>query len=294
MRSFLTAGLMAGAMLASPLAAQDAEAPAEAPATPAPATDYDASTVLATVDGTEITLGHVIALRNQLPPQYQNLPDETLMTGLVDQLVNQQLLAATTGEEEPLAVRLHLENVRREALAGHAVEAAVEGAVDEAKVQAAYEEATAEFQPAPEYNASHILVETEERAQELKAELEAGADFAELAQANSSDGSAAQGGELGWFGEGRMVPEFEAAVRELEVGEVSDPVQSQFGWHLIKLNEKRETSPPPLEQVRVEIENRLRQEALQAELEELRAAAQIERPETAPPPGAIRQTDLLN
>ena len=86
-------------------------------------------------------------------------------------------------------------------------------AVDEAKVQAAYDEQVAEFQPAPEFNAAHILVDSEEKAKALKAEIDGGADFAEVAKANSSDGSAANGGDLGWFGLGQMVPEFEAAVQ---------------------------------------------------------------------------------
>jgi peptidyl-prolyl cis-trans isomerase C len=115
-----------------------------------------------------------------------------------------------------------------------------------------------------------------------------------VAKANSIDGSAANGGDLGWFGMGQMVPEFETAVVALEPGQVSAPVKSQFGWHLIKLNEKRETTPPPLDAARPEIENQLRQQALEARLAELRAAAKIETPETGTPPAAIRESDLLN
>ena len=91
-----------------------------------------------------------------------------------------------------------------------------------------------------------------------------------MAKANSSDGSAASGGDLGWFGPGQMVPEFEAAVTAMEVGQVAGPVQSQFGWHLIKLNDKRETAPPALEEARPVIEDQLRQEALQARIAELK------------------------
>ena len=90
-----------------------------------------------------------------------------------------------------------------------------------------------------------------------------------------------------------MVPEFETAVQAMQVGAVSEPVKTQFGWHLIKLNDKRETAPPPLGRGAPEIENQLRQEALQAELAELRAAATIERPDTGMPPAAIRESDLL-
>jgi peptidyl-prolyl cis-trans isomerase C len=283
MRSLLTAGLMAGIALATPAWAEDKA--------------YDASTVLATVNGTEITLGHVIAMRDQLPQQYQSLPDDVLMTGLVDQLVDQELLAeaqSASPESDPLQVRLAVDNQRRGALAGIAANAAVVDAVDDAKIKAAYDAEIAAFQPAPEFSAAHILVDSEEKAKALKAEIDGGKDFAEVAKANSSDGSAASGGDLGWFGLGQMVPEFEAAVTTLEVGQVSEPVKSQFGWHLIKLNEKRDTAPPTLDEARPELENQLRQAALQARLEELRAAATIEKPETDTPPAAIRESNLLN
>ena len=138
-----------------------------------------------------------------------------LLSGLVDQLVDQQLLAAAESaspDSDPLGVRLHLDNERRGALAGLAAEAAVADAVDDAKVQAAYDKQVAAFQPQPEFSAAHILVDSEEKAKALKAEIDGGADFAEVAKANSSDGSAASGGDLGWFGPGQMVPEFEAAV----------------------------------------------------------------------------------
>jgi peptidyl-prolyl cis-trans isomerase C len=258
---------------------------------------YDAETVLATVNGTEITLGHVIALRDRLPQQYQELPDDVLFKGLIDQLVDQEVLAASASESpdtDPMQVRLQLENERRGALAGIAAEAAVVDAVDDAKVQAAYDQQIQGFQPQPEFNASHILVDSEEKAKALKGEIDGGADFAEVAKANSSDGSAASGGELGWFGIGQMVPEFEAAVREAEPGSVIGPIQTQFGWHVIKLNETRESSPPPLDEVRPQIEDQLRQQALQARLESLKAEAEIERPETGLPPAAIRESDLLN
>ena len=201
--------------------------------------------------------------------------------------MDQELLAeaqSASPESDPLQVRLAVDNQRRGALAGIAANAAVVDAVDDAKIKAAYDAEIAAFQPAPEFSAAHILVDSEEKAKALKAEIDGGKDFAEVAKANSSDGSAASGGDLGWFGLGQMVPEFEAAVTTLEVGQVSEPVKSQFGWHLIKLNEKRDTAPPTLDEARPELENQLRQAALQARLEELRAAATIEKPETDTPP----------
>ncbi len=305
MRTLITAALTAGLAMTAPAwaqtqtgtetdtQAQEGETPA---ATGEAAGDYDASTVLATVNGTDITLGHAIVMRERLPAQYQDLPDDVLLPGIVEQLVDQTLLAGSVSgepQDDPLEVRLHLENERRGTLAARVVQQSVAEAVDEAAIQAAYDEMVAAFEPQPEFNAAHILVDSEEKAVALKAELDAGADFAELAAANSADGSAAQGGSLGWFGPGQMVPEFEQAVSGMEPGAVAGPVQTQFGWHLIKLEDKRTSAPPPLDQVRPEIENQVRQQALQAQLETLRAEAEITMPETMPPAGAISDTSLV-
>jgi peptidyl-prolyl cis-trans isomerase C len=215
----------------------------------------------------------------------------------VEQLIDQTLLAETLSAEaaeDPLAVRLHLENERRGNLALQALNAKIEDAVTPEAVQAAYEAAVAGFEPAMEYNAAHILVETEEEAKDLLAQIGGGADFAALATEHSQDpGSGANGGSLGWFGLGRMVPEFEAAVVGLEPGGLAGPVQTQFGWHLIRLDETRETTPPPLEAVRAEVENQVRQEAVQAEIEALRAGASIEMVENAVAPDAIRDSGIL-
>jgi peptidyl-prolyl cis-trans isomerase C len=282
MRSLLTAGLLAGFALASAAFAEDKA--------------YDATTVVATVNGTDITLGNLIAMRDRLPQQYQQLPDDVLMKGLIDQMVDQQLLAdeiSKSPETDPLSVRLSVQNERRGDLAGMAANEAVASAVDDAKVKAAYDKLVADFKPATEWNASHILVDSEDKAKALKAEIDGGKDFAVVAQANSSDGSAASGGSLGWFGAGQMVPEFETAVKGMKAGDVVGPIKTQFGWHIIKLNETRETQPPAIDAARPQIEEKLRQEALQAKLAELRAGAKIDQPETGIAPAAIRESDLL-
>lgn len=293
MRSLLTAGLLAGAVCVPQAWAADATTPA---ADPAAAAAFDASTVLATVNGTEITLGNVIVMRNSLPQQYQSLPDETLYKGIVQQLVDQTLLAnqaSPSADSDPLIVKLQLQNERRSALAGLVAQKVMTAPVDEAAVKAAYDKQVADFKPAPEYDASHILVKAEDEAKKLLDEITGGADFATVAKANSTDGSAAQGGELGWFGAGQMVPEFETAVAKMKVGEVAGPIQTQFGWHLIKLNATRDSTPPPLDQVRPDIENQLHQEALQAQLEQLRSGATIEMKDSAVPAAAIHQDDLV-
>jgi peptidyl-prolyl cis-trans isomerase C len=305
MRSFTTAGLVGTTALAGILALGWAAAAQDAPPVEAAETDlaeaagdagHDASTVVARINGTEITLGHVIILRERLPEQFQALPDETLLEGLIDQLIDQELLARSVSEapeDDPLAVRLHLENERRGTLAQQAVRARIAEEIDAAAIEAAYEEAIADFEPETEWRASHIIVPTEEQAQELREELDQGADFAELAREHSQDGAAARGGDLGWFGEGMMVPEFEEAAADMEEGEVRGPIQTQFGWHLIRLEETRESEPPALEEVRPQIVDQIRQQRLTEEVEALRAEAEIERPGPDLPPAAIRDVTLL-
>ncbi|CTQ32625.1 peptidylprolyl isomerase [Jannaschia rubra] len=280
--------LLTGAALAlalsAPAFAQDAADGAAKP---------DASTVLATVNGTDITLGNLIALRGRLPAQYLELPDDLLYQGMLDQIIQQQVLSDTAREDLSRADEIGLENETRAFLAGRVLERLTAEPVDDAAVQAAYDEIYGNAEPATEYNASHILVETEEAAQEIAGKIAEGADFAELAQEESTGPTGPNGGQLGWFGPGMMVPEFEEAVKGMEAGEVSDPVQTQFGWHVIRLNEVREQEVPALDDVRPELEDVARNALVEAEVERLTEAAQVERTEVEIDPARIRDTDLL-
>jgi peptidyl-prolyl cis-trans isomerase C len=250
------------ACLALPLAAQDA-------------TDH--TTVVATVNGKDITIGHMIVARASLPEQYQQLPDNVLFNGLLDQLIQQQALADTFDGTLPPRVNLSLENETRSQTAGEVVERIMANGVSEEDLAAAYEEQYTNAEAEPEFNASHILVETEEAAKAIKEELDNGADFAAIAREKSTGPSGPGGGSLGWFGKGMMVPSFEAAVLEMEVGGVSDPVETQFGWHVIMLNETRSTETPDLESVREELELQLGQIKVQENIEAITAAADVNR-----------------
>jgi len=155
---------------------------------------------MATVGDTEITLGHVLALRAGLPEQYDQLPPEVLFKGVLDQLVQQSLLMQA-GEGEPSALtQLRLENERRAILAAEVVERVTEEAVSDEALQAAYDAQYADAAPQTEYRAAHILVETEEEAATLVEDLAGGANFAALAQEYSDDRASAQGG--GVLGDG--------------------------------------------------------------------------------------------
>lgn len=249
-------------MLALPVQAQDT---------------LTADSVVATVNGTEITLGHMLMVRASLPDQYQQLPDDVLWDGIMDQIVQQTVLSQQDSGEETRRIKLALENERRALLAAQVIEGIVGDAVTDEAVQAMYDETYLQGEQSEEYNASHILVETEEEAAAIVEELNGGADFAEVARAKSTGPSGPNGGQLGWFGAGMMVPEFQTAVEELEVGAISGPVQTQFGWHVIILNEKRAKEAPALEAVRGEIENQLSQQAVTQKIEELTSAADVAR-----------------
>ncbi|AJE44978.1 peptidylprolyl isomerase [Celeribacter indicus] len=254
--------------------------------------DTSPDTVVAKVNDTEITLGHIIAARRSLPPQYQSLSDEQLYDGIVNQIVQQELLRQSLGEPTD-ALRYQLENEERMVIAGHMLENVAYEAITDEALQEAYDAKFADFEPGREYHAAHILVETEDEAKEIVTELEGGADFAELAREKSTGPSGPNGGDLGWFGLGMMVAPFEEAVVDMEEGAVSEPVQTQFGWHVIKLMETRMAEVPPLEEVRDELAAEIQDAAIREKMETLEAEGTVERVEGIDP-AAMRNDELLN
>lgn len=241
----------------------------------------DAAQVLASVNGTEITLGHVIAVRADLPPQYDQFPAALLFQGILDQLIQQTLLMQSFEGELSRQSEILLENERRAVIAGEVIADVLDAGVDEADLMSAYEKQYPDDGDEKEYRASHILVETEEEAAELISQLEDGAEFAALAREHSTGPSASVGGDLGWFGAGDMVDEFFQAVTALEPGEFSPPVQTDFGWHVVQLNETRGKERPEFDTVRGELEDQLRQSTLEAHVDKLAQKADIERADTS-------------
>jgi peptidyl-prolyl cis-trans isomerase C len=279
----------AGAALAAGLALPVLTAPVWAEDAPT------ADTVVATVNGTAITLGHMIIAREALRDQYKALPPDVLFKGILDQLVQQTALEQSMDGKLTRRDTLHLENEERGYVSARALEAVVRGAVTDAALQAAYDARFKDAAPQTEYNAAHILVADEAKAKELLAELEAGADFAELAKTNSTDtGSGAAGGDLGWFGLGMMVKPFEEAVVAAEVGKVAGPVQSDFGFHLILVKETRVAAQPTLDDIRDELATEIEQQAIEAHVTEVTAAAAVETPGEGIDPALLGDLSLLD
>ncbi|MEM8792970.1 MAG: peptidylprolyl isomerase [Pseudomonadota bacterium] len=289
---------LAIAAFAGPLAAQntettETETEAEAPAV---AESYDADTVVVTVNGTEITLGQLIAMRQGVPEQYQALPGEVLMQALSEQLTTQILLADAAREaglDERKDIKLAIETQVMAILADAYLRSEISDRVDEDKVQAEYEARYVNVVQPEEVRAGHILVETKEQAEDLKSQLDGGADFAALAAEHGTDGTAQRGGDLGWFVHSDMVPAFADAAFALRPGEISGPVESPFGFHLIKLDERRTREAPTLEEVGGELIQELTTAAQGDVVNEVTEAADITRAEPAVPADAIREDTLL-
>ncbi len=239
--------------------------------------------VIATVNGATITerqLQDYIDQRTQ--GQGASLPDEARQQ-LAQELINVTLLAQKAREDgldEKSDVAARLANVQATTLAQAAVQEFGEGqseAISDEEVQSVYDEQFAGSGGGKEFKARHILVSDEAKARDLILQIADGGDFATLAEENSEGPSAAQGGDLGWFSPDAMVPPFAEALATMEAGEVSDePVQTRFGWHVIKLEDTREASPPSLEEVRPQIVNAIARNRVEDHLRKLRTEGNIE------------------
>ena len=235
---------------------------------------------VATVNDQTIYLDEVMQVAENLPEQYRRQPLDTYFDQLIDEVVNTRLAATAAKEDgldkDPLLQRaIAIATNRILAEAYMAVE--VREMVTEEEIKDAYDRFVSDADSREEVSARHILVDTEEEAKGLITKLSEGADFAELAKEFSTGPSGPNGGALGYFGRGQMVPDFEVAAFNLEIGTyTSAPVQTQFGWHVILLEDKRTAQPASLEEMREQIGTALSQQALARLIEEMRADATIE------------------
>lgn len=232
-----------------------------------------------TVNGETIYLDEVMQLTEELPDKYRRQPLENYYPNLVAEIANTKLAAKAATDNglqnNPLvqdAIRIASERILAEAY--FATE--LRKVVTEEEVKAAYDRYVADQDSRDEISARHILVAEEQEAIDLIEKLKGGADFAALAQEFSTGPSGPKGGDLGYFGRGQMVPDFEAAAFALEIGTFSaKPVQTQFGWHVIKLEDKRVAPAPTLDEMRQQIGTGLTQQSLARLIEELRKDAVI-------------------
>jgi peptidyl-prolyl cis-trans isomerase C len=246
----------------------------------APAAAPSPDTVVAIVNGENITRADVIASAESLPAQYRTQIDQ-IFPALIDRLVDLRLLvlqARSENLQDDAEVKAEMARLLDETISKTLITRHIKSVVTEEAIKARYDKMVAETPPTQETRASHILLETEDEAKAVIAELEAGADFATLAKAKSKDPSAAQnGGDLGYFTKDRMVPEFAEAAIALEKGSMSKaPTQSEFGWHVIMVVDRRDQALPSFEETRAQLEEAMSNEAATAFLKQLREGAKVE------------------
>ena len=250
--------------------------------------------VVAVVNGIKIVRSEIEDARLRLPKRLSNVPLQSVYGMLVNSLVDTKLVAAEARKinlQNDKQVRKQLARIKEQILERAFLTSYIEKRITEAALAGHYEKMVMANMSKEEVHARHILLETKAQAREVIKELEGGADFAELAKTRSTGPSASKGGDLDFFAEGQMVPAFSKAAFALNKGEMTtDPVQTQFGWHVIKLNDSRAMAAPTLPEVRGEIELRLRQTKTEAHIQGLVAEAQVTRVED----GQIDPELLLN
>ncbi len=287
-----------------PAAPAPAAPPAATPAPPAanPATEEDP--VMARVDGQPLRLSDVLATaEGVLPPELRAMPGATLLQmlppevkrQLVERAITERALvnaARALGLDKDPDIASRIRRAEEQELQQALLRREVEGRITDAAVRARYDRDNAGQQGEEEVHARHILVPTETEARQILAELQHGGDFAALARSKSQDPGARDGGDLGFFKKGDMVPEFANAAFALQPGQVSPaPVHTPFGWHIIKVEERRRATARPFDDVKQEIREHLLQEEVTATVQRIRGAARVERLDQPPAPPA---NSLLN
>ncbi len=246
----------------------------------------DSDSVVARVNGVDIRQSDLALAEDEVGTNIPQMgPDqkrEYLITYLSDVVI-----LAQAADKQKIAdrddVKHRIEFERSKVLMETLLQDTGKAALNDEATHKVYDEAVKQMPPEQQVHARHILVQTEDEAKEIEAELKKGADFATLAKEKSKDPGAADGGDLGYFTKDQMVPEFSEAAFKLDKGQISDPVHTQFGWHIIKVEDKRTKPTPTFDEVRGQIENYVAHKA-QAELvANLRKSATIERLDQPPP-----------
>ena len=237
--------------------------------------------VILTVDGEKIYQRDYDLAARLLAPELAKMGPaqrEQVLFNVLSETLLLSRLAEKSGTTDTDEYKQRMKFMERRVKRDIYVQQNITESVSDADLQARYDALVKEFAGGPEVRARHILVKTEEEAKAIIKQLDGGADFAKLATEKSTGPSKARGGDLGFFGKGQMVPAFDKAVFELEKGKHSkEPVKSNFGWHVIKVEDTRQKAPPPLSQISDRLRVLVAQEKLQALVKDLRSKAKIER-----------------
>ncbi|WP_198372654.1 peptidylprolyl isomerase, partial [Roseomonas rosulenta] len=267
--------LRAGLALALVLAAAPGLRAQPTPATP------PGDPVVARVDGEPILLSDLAAAARDLPEELRGAPPQMLYPLLLDQMIAGRAVTAAARRaqlDQDAEVRARIRRAEEQELQQAWLTREISARVNDAAIRARYDREIAARPAEEEVRARHILVPTESEARAALAEVRGGADFLAVAQRRSTGPGAREGGDLGFFRRGDMVPEFAEAAFRLQAGQISEaPVQSPFGWHVIKVEERRTAAPPPFEEVAQAIRQQLMEAEVQGAVERARAEARVER-----------------
>jgi peptidyl-prolyl cis-trans isomerase C len=240
----------------------------------------DANPVVAKVNGAEIRQSDVTMAETELAPSLQQMDPATRHENIIAFLIDMKIVSKAAEEKkigDKPEFKQKLAFTRNRLLMDDLLEQQGKAGVTDEAMKKVYDDAAKQISGQEEVHARHILVPTEEEAKKIEEQLKKGADFAELAKKESKDPGASDGGDLGFFTKDQMVPEFSAAAFALEPGKISAPVKSQFGWHVIKVEEKRPRKPPEFAQVKPQIESFVTRKAQADYVAKLRAEAKVER-----------------
>lgn len=238
--------------------------------------------VVARVNGQTILRSDIIRELQAMGPQAQNLPPQVLYPQLLDKMVVTKIVAekgyAEKMQNDP-EVKQRLKDAEAQIVADVYVRKTIQPKITDDKLKARYDELSAKYKPEDEVRARHILVQTEAEANDLIKQIKGGADFAKLATEKSKDtGSAKQGGDLGYFTRNVMVKPFADAAFALKVGDLTEkPVKTDFGFHVIKLEDRRKSSPPPMAEVKDQLVNQVGQEMVAQMIKDMKAKAKVEK-----------------
>ena len=245
--------------------------------------------VVARVNGTDVKQSDLAMAEEDLGSNIPQMTPEAKKDYLIT-FVGDMLLVAKAAEAKKISdtddFKRKAAYTRTKLLMETLLQSEAKAAINDAAMKKVYDEAIGQMKKEPEVRARHILVETEDEAKAVVAELKKGADFAELAKAKSKDPGSADGGDLGYFTKDQMVPEFSEVAFKLDKGQLSDPVKSQFGWHVIKVEDKRERQPPEFDKVKDQLESYLVRRSQAELITKLRAEGKIERVGEAAAPAA--------
>jgi len=239
-----------------------------------------ADPVVAVVDGKKFTYSQIMEEKSSLPKQYQSIPEDKIFPVLLNQAVDAYLInkaAQASGEAEKPEVKQAIAKATEGLIAQAYLLGKVKGTITDASVQVKYDEVIKNFPQEKEVHLRHILVDSKDTALSVIKALKNGSDFKKLAQAKSKDGTAKEGGELGYFRKSQLPQELADVAFSLKPGSYSqEPIKTDFGWHVLKVEDVRDAKPPKFEEVKDELKNLMTQEALVALVKDLRSKSKIE------------------